>query len=477
MKDVWIKRVGTHRGAPRIFLDAAQAARAGFAPGEKFEIEIEGQRVVLTKHDDGSRTVSARRRGDKAHPVIDINSKDVLSMFDGMDAVRVVVGHNKVYLLPLASEVKRKERYDRLRRKLADREPLKMASLCHGGGILSHAIHKGLEEAGVKTELEFVNELREDLLEQACEMNDAWSDRTSALAVPMQEVVQDDWLMQALPKIEILEMGLPCSGASRAGIAKRELSKMEDHPEVGHLMFAALVILNKTQPAAVLLENVPLYATSASAQILRHQLRDMGYECHEAILEGKDFGALENRVRWCLVAVTRGVDFSFDRLEPAVRVVRLVEDVIDPSIREDDPRWSPMKGLKDKRERDAAKGSNFKMQVVRPDDTHVPTLRKGYHKGGSTDPFLAHPTQPELLRKFTAAEHSRIKGVPEHLIDGLSETIAHQVLGQGIVYEPFKAVGRRIGQALLTALNEVEATQGDDEQQSEALRRLMRMTG
>jgi len=28
--DVWVKKIGKHRGAPRLFLDGVQAARAGF---------------------------------------------------------------------------------------------------------------------------------------------------------------------------------------------------------------------------------------------------------------------------------------------------------------------------------------------------------------------------------------------------------------------------------------------------------------
>lgn len=459
MRDVWIKRLGEHRGAPRLYLDAAQAVRAGFVPGERFEVRVDGAAVVLTKNPDGSRTVSARKRGDERLPVLDINSRDLLAAFEGMHSVRVVVGEACVYLLPLASEIKKRERLNRLTHKITQGQPLATGSLAHGGGILAHAIHQGLQDAGVRSELAFANELREDLIEHACRFNDAWtgggSGRTAALVVPMQEAVQDDWLMARLPQLEILEMGLPCSGASKAGVAKRGLQKMEDHPGVGHLVFAALTILNKTQPAVVLLENVVDYKNTASAQILRQQLQDMGYAIHEAVLEGTDFGALENRVRWVMVAVTHGVDFSFEQLQPAVRVVRHLAEVLD-DVPLDDPRWSEMKYLKDKQDRDQQKGSNFKMQVMHEDDTRVPTLRKGYHKGGSTDPVLQHPENPALLRRLTAREHARVKGVPPHLVQDMSETMAHQLLGQGIVYEPFRAVGERIGLRIRMAADQAD---------------------
>jgi hypothetical protein len=66
----------------------------------------------------------------------------------------------------------------------------------------------------------------------------------------------------------------------------------------------------------------------------------------------------------------------------------------------------------------------------------------------STDPKLQHPTDPKLLRQFTPGEHARIKGVPERLVDGVSATVAHQILGQGVVYPPFVGVGQHLGESL-----------------------------
>jgi DNA (cytosine-5)-methyltransferase 1 len=446
------KKIGSYKGTPRLFLDGAQAVRAGFAPGDKFSVEVNGKHVVIQKHVDGTRTVSHRAKGDEKLPVLDINNK-LLSMFDGMDEIRVVVGEDRIYLLPLASQIKKIERMDRLAGKIARGEPLSIGSLSHGGGVLSHAIHQGLIDSGMSANLMLANEIRGDLIDHAIEHNSAWSDQTRAVVMGMQELVQDDWVMESLPKLDILEMGLPCSGASKAGSTKRGLTMMEQHPEVGHLVFAALVILNKVQPAVVLLENVPQYSKTASAQILRQQLRDMGYDCHEAVLEGKDFGCLENRVRWCMVAVTHGVDFDFENIAPAVRIVQRLGDVIDQGIDEDDPRWRSFDHLKIKSARDIEAGKGFRMQTVSPDSTSVPTLRKGYAKAGTTDPLLTHPSNPALLRLLTSQEHARVKGVPPELMDGMPETIAHQLLGQGIVYEPFRAVGQRIGESIDEAVN------------------------
>lgn len=450
MEGYYIKKIGQNKGAPRVWLEGTETARAGFAPGTRYDVEVQGQMVVLQANTDGSRVVSGKVIGERNNPIIDLNSKALLAMFDGMAAIRIVVKKDQIYLLPLASEIKKRERFTRLRDKLEKGEPLALGSLSHGGGILSHAIHAGLKHAGIESRLRFANEIRGELLEHADVHNDAWSENTQVLAAPMQELAFDDRGVASLPKVDILEAGIPCSGSSRSGKSKLGLAHAEAHPHVGHLVVSALVIVSKTNPAIVCIENVPEYSTSASADILRNQFRDMGYNTHERILNGKQWGALENRNRWCLLAVTSGIEFDFDQLQPPGPSLQVIADIVDQNIGPDDPCWRTFEYLKTKEVRDQVKGNSFAMQVVSKEGDSVSVMRKGYAKGGSTDPLLRHPTNPELMRQFTPEEHARIKGVPASLIEGLSNTIAHQVLGQGIVYAPFKAVGAHIGNALNT---------------------------
>lgn len=448
MQGYYVKTVGQHRGAPRVWLEGTAPAGAGFAPGTRYDIEIQGQMVVLQANSDGSRVVSGKQIGERNNPIIDINSKALLAMFDGMAAIRVVAKKGEIYLMPLASELKKRERYQRLRQKLENGEPLDIGSASHGGGVLTHAIHAGLRYSGIESRLRFANEIREELLEHAAVHNDAWTDETQVLAAPMQELAFDARGLASIPKVEIWEAGIPCSGASSAGRSKRGLANPEAHPHVGHLVVSALVIISRANPAIVLIENVPLYGQSASADILRNQLRDMGYKTHERILSGKDWGTLENRDRWCLVATTEGIEFDFTRLQPPGASPQLIADVLDKNIGPGDARWRSFDYLRAKEVRDSEKGNGFAMQVVSAEGDSVPVLRKGYAKLGSTDALLQHPTDPKLMRGFTPAEHSRIKGIPESLIEGLSDTVAHQVLGQSIVYPVFQAVGAHMGNSL-----------------------------
>lgn len=446
---MWLKKLGQHRGRMRLWFDCQRVRKAGLEPGVRFNLTpmANGLGLKLSPHPEGTHKVSSKVKGERTVPVIDVNDDDLLAPLSQEPVLRVVILADGLYLLPLASEVAKRERIKRLQDRLKSGEPLRVASLAHGGGVLSNAAHHGLQAAGLKVETAFCNEIDEGYLDQSLAVNEAITEQTIPLCVPMQELIQDSWAMAQLGQAEILEGGIPCSGASVAGRAKRGLSLPESHPEVGHLIYAAIALIQKLQPAAIVLENVTTYASSGSAEILRSQLRDMGYNISEHVLSARDYGALENRIRWAFVATTDGID-PLDVLPQAQAMAsRKLGDLLDP-VPADDKSWSELQYLKDKEVRDVAAGKGFAMQTVDAESTSVPVIRKHYSKGGSTDPFVKHPTNPKLLRKFTPGEHARIKGVPEHLIGGLSATTAHQLLGQGIAYVPFKELFEALGRQL-----------------------------
>lgn len=446
-----VRAVGLHRNAPRLYLDCAFLAKTDFQPGATFDVDAEdgGTRIVLRISGTGRRRVSGKsnRRSERT-PVIDINNRQDLCGFPVHQPVRVVIRQKEVFVLLAASEVNRRERLNRLIAAAGRHGTLRVGSLAHGIGVMSNAAHAGLRAAGLNPLLALANEIDSQYIEQSCVANPVWDAETRALAAPLQEVVQDRWLAGCLPQVEVLEAGIPCSGASRAGKSKRGLKHMEAHPCVGHLIAPTLMAIQQLQPVTVVVENVSDYAASASADILRSMLRDMAYTVSEVVLDARKFGALEARKRWFLVAVTQGIELDLSSLQGSQPgSTQIVGGYLEP-VAENDPAWRPFTYLFDKQARDASKGDCFAMQLVSANDSSVPTLRKGYHKGGSTDPLLMHPTLPGLYRLFTPAEHASFKQVPHQLIEGLSSTIAHQGLGQSVAYEPVRALFETLGRAL-----------------------------
>jgi len=446
-------KIGQNKGAPRVWLEGKRLARAGFAPGARYQIAIGDQRVTLTLSGTGARTVSSKQKAEESLPVIDLNSEQTLGVFHGLDRLRLVIRENEIHLLPLATQKKAQERLARIKQRLQDGLPLRTGSLCHGGGILSLALHEGLADAGVVSELSFANDIDPEVLFHSAEVSPEWSTNTIAIASPMQEVVADNWLLKHLGHTEILHGGVPCVAASIAGRAKTGISLPEANPEAGHLVVSLLGIVEALQPAIVIVENVTPYMNTASAFLIKSTLRDWGYQLHETVLEGLQFGALEDRKRMALVAVTQGLSFDMNAIEyPTNAPSRTLADVLEV-VPMDASCWSSMDYLRTKEVKDIAAGKGFRMNIVGPEATHVGCLGRGYAKCRSTEAKIRHPVHGDaLLRQLTPLEHARVKGIPEKLIEGLSVTRAHELLGNSICFAPFRALGKAIGQALYLSL-------------------------
>lgn len=452
MDSYLVRAVGQNRGSRRIYLDGAFLSRSHFTPGTPYDIDVcsATRALELRRCETGSRVVSRKRKPGSSEflPVIDINSNGVLAVFGGISMVRIVIACGVITITPIASELARFERLERLLQSVQSGR-LRIGSVAHGIGVLAFSAHAGLMRSRLVAELEVAVELDSKWLSHAMLNNPVWSANTVAVGAPMQEFAQD--AVSGCFRVDVLELGIPCSGASRAGKAKRRLNRMESHPEVGHLVVPVLMLINAWSPAIVVLENVKTYANEASADLLRSMLADMGYEVHEVVLAATDFGELERRERWFMVAVTRGIDFDITAVVSDVasryRHIRYVADVLDP-IDDDAPEWSTFDYLHAKALRDAEKGANFANQTVDVSDIEVPTLRKGYQKAGSTDPLLAHPSKPGLKRRFTVIEHARLKGQPESLIQGLGLVDGHAALGQSVCFEPVARLFEELGLAI-----------------------------
>ncbi|UUZ66237.1 hypothetical protein LP417_35060 (plasmid) [Polaromonas sp. P1-6] len=209
-----VRQIGEGKGRPRVYLDMPDLERAGFTPGKcyKRDVSLESKRITLTLVPNGDYVVCKKEKGGKQWPVIDLHSADALKPFEGMEAVRIVLDEDRIHILPLASEAKRAERLARMSRNL-EAGALHTAGAAFGGGVLDHAAHTGLHASGIHAKLVMANEIDEGLLDHAQSYNDCVLSDTTLISAPMQELVQDEWAMNRLPKADLLCMGIPCSGA------------------------------------------------------------------------------------------------------------------------------------------------------------------------------------------------------------------------------------------------------------------------
>lgn len=449
MKHYSIKKIGYQRGGRRLWLEGRRLESAGFEPHQRYDIQVDREKkeLVLSVSRQGGRLVTRKERDGRVFPIIDICSSAILSLFEGLEQVRVVFDQGTVRISPLAKEARKEARLSRLRNRLRNGMPLTTGSISTGLGVLSLSLHEGLSRAGIQADLALACDIDGDYLNQAQARNPAFNDNTIILETPLQQVAFDPAALHDLPEVDILEAGIPCTAHSNAGRAKKGLAKPEDDRMAGHLVVGFLAMVAALNPAVLVVENVPAYLSSASFSIMKTQLEEWGYEIHTRILSGKEFNVLENRQRMAMVAVTEGIAFDIEAIRKPDSQPQALGSILE-AIPLDSPLWSRMDYLKRKEERDLQQGKGFQMQIFDETSPHVGTIGRGYAKCRSTEAKIKHPTDPNLLRQLTPAEHARCKGIPEELIAGMSVTRAHEVLGQSVLTKPFEALGTTIGDAL-----------------------------
>jgi len=94
--------------------------------------------------------------------------------------------------------------------------------LYHGGGILDSGLHEGLHTSGVKAGLKLAVERDHEYLDVSIRNNDFWLPGAWAVNSPTELTLNS--AIQAL-KLDVLTMGIPCTGASKAGKTKNKSSR------------------------------------------------------------------------------------------------------------------------------------------------------------------------------------------------------------------------------------------------------------
>jgi DNA (cytosine-5)-methyltransferase 1 len=451
--------IGVSKGLPRVWVEGQKLQHGGVQIGKKYAIkaDVPAKRLELIEvpFDFSGKhlTVSKRERNGVVHPVIDIRSEQIREVFEEDDKVRVALRRGRIVITALQIQTKIRERLKRIKDKLDRGEKLPVISLFHGGGVLDRAIHSGMLRAGVGSFVQVGVELESEYLDASLRNNrDLWTEDSIAICSDIRDVHLGD----NTPDGCILVGGVPCVGASRSGRSKNSLEFAEDHDEAGALYIDYLNWLKATNPAIALIENVGEYLNTAAMSAIRNVFKHQGYDVYETILDGWDFGSLERRKRMVVVAVTQGLGdtFSFENLK--VNKVResCINEILDP-VPLDDESWKPYQYLAAKEVRDKAAGKGFGRQLLTGSEDGCGVLGRGYKKGRSTEPFIIHPTNPELSRLFTKAEHARIKGIPQEMLDGVSETTGHEIAGQSVCFHQFESVGEEIGNFLMRSRSNI----------------------
>ncbi len=445
--------VSESRSVPRIWLEGKRLAHAGIEIGVQYVLSVSLQlrRIELRPAPQGyagkTYSVSKRTRNERSYPLIEVRDAIITDLFKVGTKLRVAVQKGRIIISASHIAMRVQERVARFLDKLKNGTPLHVVSLFHGAGVLDKAFHQGMQRSKLASYVKIGVEIDGDYIDTSLANNpELWREDSIVINGDIRDV---NILGNGIPQADVLCGGIPCLGASRAGVAKNKLSCAEEHSTAGTLFHDYLEWVKATNPAIVVLENVVEYQKATAMTVIRSVLINLGYELSETVLDGPSLGSLEKRKRLCMVATTPGIcgPVDFEQLVPVRQKEEKLADVLD-FVPVDSDRWKSYDYLATKETRDKASGKGFMRQLLTGEEDGCGVLGRGYAKARSTEPFIVAPHDSNLSRLLTPAEHARVKTIPENLIEGLSATTAHEVLGQSVIFSAFIAVGELVAKTV-----------------------------
>ncbi|OAM91758.1 hypothetical protein AW736_01580 [Termitidicoccus mucosus] len=257
--------------------------------------------------------------------------------------------------------------------------------------------------------------------------------------------------------VRLFAAGIPCTGASKAGLSKNGLSYAEEHPDVGYLFLPTIHYIRLHKPEIVVLENTDTYRGTLSARLLRDALTASGYTFDERVVNPlKEFATPSQRKRWILVASRVG---RFSWIYEAKAFASTLADYLDPEGPEDDAESATPKQVAaaDKYcARKKAEGAGFARTIVGPEDLSIGVVPKSYAKRQHTAVYVRTKKSYRMLRP---REIARLHGFKRDLFAGLPKTTQYELYGQGVVAPPFICLGECIARFLNGELAGVPAGQ------------------
>ncbi len=426
-------KLGVSRRKPRIWVEGHHLRNAGLHPGMTLGVKFASGRANLAEDiesPDHAIKVSKRTYRGVEKPLLEVRHDRLAEIFGADAKIRIIARQGRLIIRLHHTTERARARLARLKKRLQAGEKLQVGSLFHGGGTLDHAFHEGLDRSGIQSSVCVVNELESRFLGSSTQNNGhLWEDDTIFLHSPIEDLD-----LSRACELDVVLAGIPCTGASLSGRASKKLKFAEQHETAGALFFSLLEFVKATNAAMVVMENVPLYQSTASYSVICSVLRSLGYVVNDVILNGNDFGALEGRNRLFMVATTEGLPEIDLTTLLAIREKELnASQVLDP-VPLDSDDWREFPYLDKAEQKAAAKGNGFKRNYIDPESSTTNTIKKTNHKCQTDGVFVRHPIDATKSRLPRGLEHARLKTVPESIIQGASEKLACEILGQGIIH-------------------------------------------
>ncbi len=438
-------------GAARVYVQNAQALQdAGFLANSNIRIVNKHHRIEVYLDPNGKQKIMDTGRGE----LLEMKNKATAKSLDGAQFVSITFRQGKIIIQLHGIEQSMRERESLIIRRIRNGEPLRTSCFFSGLGLLSYHIKEGLAKAGIKTEIAFANDINEQALSCNLEGNPMWKNATEDASAVLDDL--HALYRHHIPQSDIATIGYPCVGQS--ALAKKENRDLK-HPECGSLFIPLVHALRRSNPALIVIENTPKFATSETLRLMQDSLRD--YTFSVQILDGHDYNELDSRKRVCVVGISKGltaIDLSdvpsLFQHEP----VRKVADILS-AVPLNDDCWDTMDHVK---ARDDMPEVGYRNALYFGHESSMTTIPATYNRKAGT-PMIAHPENAELQRQVQPDEHGRLRRVPESLMAVVmniwkgahplvtkrgSFLAAHRLLGNSVSRNVWQSLGAALGTQL-----------------------------
>lgn len=443
------------RGGFRVYLNNKTLERIGFKAGVGFKEVHDNNKVRIIVDSDAKRRVLQSDKG----PLVDLRNKQIGETLPDCKRVTVQYTLNEIIITAYHFTKRIWEREKRTINKLRQGLALRMGDLYAGIGLLSRQIHKGLATAGLSTSMVFANECERLPSDINFNSNEIWRNPSDDAVFIQDDIMTMD--KRCVPELDCLVIGYPCRAFSRQQGANRD---RDLHHETGNLFIPTLDVINRANPALVVLENSDNMLNSTTLMLMDSVMKATGYYRTHAILNGHDHGDFERRKRLCIVWVSNGLKgLDISAIEPSPGNERKVHDILEP-IDNDDRAWKDLSHVSKKTHE---KSHSHKMCLSASEDTTMPVIPATYAKIKADTPMIGHPIDKGLHRILTVAEHANVRRIEaefksaivsvgsgeHHLTHRTNATAAHMMLGNSVAPKPWEALGVFIGNWLCSLTN------------------------
>ena len=425
------QKLGFNKGCARVWIESPRLQQLGFEAGTFLDVQSRANHalhLVPVRHQTRNR-VSFREMSGLACPIIDLNSRRLLSDFQGHTEIKLSASYKMLRVTPSVRSFHILQHRDR-------GLPLPAIEYFAGGGTLTSAITDdprfklaGAVEISPRFAAHFALEHPDVPLYQ-CDIRD---------------LDPDD-----LPPAAFMFASLPCTCFSTTGVAKKGLKEGRELGEDGDLFLSFAHHVAAHMPLAVMVENVPGFfgPNAIAGRVLMAHLERLGYHVHFFQLNPWDeWSEPQDRKRGVLVATLFARFYPAIPMRPFTGSASDYLDAPDP-IRdraEADRIRNCVAGRQEHMERHRAAGHGFGFTVIDRQSSKVPTILRSSWKI-NCGPFVACEGGVRMLR---IPEIERLMGfVPRKGFTSRSYSTAVEILGQGVQTRIFRQLIAQLGDFL-----------------------------